>query len=86
MAPHLHSANQLSTVPVSPCFLQSLFEEQGVCSGRVLLQLSEASLKEMGVSKVGHRLGIADCVQQLCSSANVVPAVGLVDIPSLIKK
>ena len=41
-------------------------------SGRCLLRLQEAHLKEMGVAKVGHRLELVDRISELRSAAGVV--------------
>ena len=41
------------------------FTEHAVTSGRVLLQLTEDHLKEMGVSKVGHRITLYTRLNEL---------------------
>ena len=66
------------------CGLQSMFEEHGVWSGRGLLQLEEAHLKEMGVVKVGHRLELCDRLRELCRVAKVV--TGGVDMECLLSQ
>ena len=54
--------------------LQAMFEEHGVESGRGLLQLEEAHLKEMGVSKVGHRLELCEQLRELRGMAGATPS------------
>lgn len=42
-----------------------IFEEHQVLSGRILMQLTEEHLKEMGVRKVGHRLALLGSLDEL---------------------
>lgn len=77
-----------STAHFPPLPLQPLFKEQGVCSGEVLVQLTDAHLKEMGVTKVGHRLGIASCIRRLCKRDRQVTGDSLanIDVCGLIQE
>ena len=64
--------------------LQSSFDEHGVWSGRSLLLLEEAHVKEMGVVKVGHRLELCDRLRELRRAAKVV--AGGIDVECLLSQ
>ena len=49
------------------------FYLQAVTSGKILLQLSQEDLKEMGVKKVGHRLTLCNALDELRNAAGMVP-------------
>ena len=49
------------------------FYLQAVTSGKILLQLSQEDLKEMGVNKVGDRLTLCNALDELRSAAGMIP-------------
>lgn len=61
-----------------------LFEEHGVDSGRSVLQLKEEHVKEMGVTKVGHRLHLCGQITELRRSAKL--AISGVDMEQLLSQ
>ena len=67
-------------------YLQGLFKEHSIRTGRLLLSLEESHLQEMGVAKVGHRLEIMEGINQLRKEAGLIERSRLVDIKSLLKQ
>ena len=61
-----------------------MFEEHGIETGHVLLQLEEEHIKEIGVVKVGHRLLLCEQLRELRRLAKA--AVGGVDMESLLSQ
>ena len=50
-----------------------LFALHAVNSGKIMLQLSQEDLKEMGVNKVGDRLTLCNALDELRSAAGMIP-------------
>ena len=63
--------------------LQQNFKEHAIQSGSLLLALEESHLKEMGVVKVGHRLGIMEAINHLRREAGLVDKYKFMDLPTL---
>ena len=68
------------------CTVQPFFKEHAIRSGRLLLSLEETHLKEMGVGRVGDRLGIMEAVHQLRTEAGEICRRQYIDFPSLLKQ
>lgn len=66
------------------CYWQVLFEEHGVDSGRSVLQLKEEHVREMGVTKVGHRLQLCGQISELRRSAKL--AINGVDMQQFLSQ
>lgn len=64
----------------------SLFKQQAITTGRRLLSLTEDHLKEIGVSKVGHRLELQSHIDELRKAAGWVSRAAYVDIPTLLNQ
>ena len=64
--------------------MQDLFSKHAIRSGRILLNLCEDHLKDMGVTKVGHRLEILGNIVELRKRAGLVSQELFRDIHVLI--
>ncbi len=60
--------------------------DHAINSGRVLLSLTEHHLREMGVAKVGHRLELLGCLEELRMKAGLVALEGIVDLGKLVQQ
>ena len=49
------------------------FVSHAITNGRILLQLTQENLKEMGISKVGHRLAMSNALDKLRNAGPMVP-------------
>jgi len=49
-----------------------MFKEHEINSGSTLLSLTEEHLKEMGITKVGHRLKLANLLETLRKDLGLV--------------
>lgn len=65
-------------------YVLSIFEEQNISKGSVLLRLEEEHLKEMGIVKVGDRLLLLEALDDLRKRAGLVPSVTHVEVDTLV--
>ena len=49
------------------------FATHAITNGRTLLQLTQEHMKEMGISKIGHRVAVSNALDKLRSAAGMVP-------------
>lgn len=64
--------------------IQPLFREHAISSGWLLMRLEESHLKEMGVSKVGHRFCLVQAIRQLRKDAGLFDTRELGDLHALL--
>ena len=50
-----------------------VFNNHSITNGKILLQLTQENLKEMGIISVGHRLTVSNALDELRSAAGMVP-------------